>query len=199
MPHDTADPVPVAAEIIMALQNMVTRRFNIADPVVLSVTQLKAGTMHNVIADCVTMQGTMRSLSAENRDKLRELTEHVAAGIAQAHGMDAATAITPGFPVTVCDARAVSLGAAEARTLFGDASYYPLPHPIMGAEDFAYMLERVPGAMFFLGVAKPDADWQNQPGLHNARMMVDESALPKGAAFLAGCAIRFLREGWNEN
>jgi metal-dependent amidase/aminoacylase/carboxypeptidase family protein len=80
--------------------------------------------------------------------------------------------------------------------LFGEAAFRRLDTPIMGAEDFSYVLEQVPGAMFFLGVAQEGADWHACPAIHSPRMTVDENALPNGAALLAGCAVRFLERGW---
>ncbi len=72
-----------------------------------------------------------------------------------------------------------------------------MAHPIMGAEDFSYVLQKVPGAMFFLGVAREGDDWSQCCGLHSSKMIVDETVLPRGAAFLAGCATRFLAQGWD--
>lgn len=197
MPHQTLDPVPVACEIVLALQAMVTRKFNAADAVVVTITRMDAGTAHNVIADRVVLQGTMRSLSPEHRAALREAVEQVAMGIAAAHGLAAAVTITEGFPVTICDGRAVDFGEAVTRQMFGESGFYRLPAPIMGAEDFAYLLERAPGAMFFLGVAHEGDDWDSCCGIHSPRMMVDESVMPRGAAFLAGLAERFLAEGFS--
>ncbi|MXP26399.1 amidohydrolase [Altererythrobacter indicus] len=195
MPHDAADPVPVAAEIITALQSLVTRHFNAADAVVITITQMEAGTAHNVIADSVKLKGTMRSLSPANRASLHQSVARLAEHIAAAHGISAEVTITPGFPVTINDPRAIALGAKVVQGQPG-GEFVELPAPIMGAEDFAYVLEQVPGAMFFLGVAEEGTDWQHCCGIHSNRMMVDESALPIGTAFLAGCALRFLESGW---
>lgn len=196
MPHQTLDPVPVACEIVLALQAMVTRQFNAADAVVVTITRMEAGTAHNVIADRVGLRGTMRSLSPEHRARLREGVEQLAMGIAAAHGLGAEVTITEGFPVTICDGRAVDLGESVTRDMFGQETFQRLPAPIMGAEDFAYVLEKVPGAMFFLGVAHEGADWSACCGIHSTRMMVDETVMPRGAAFLAGLAERFLAEGF---
>jgi amidohydrolase len=196
MPHDTLDPIPVAAQIVGALQTAVTRRFNAADAVVLTITQIEAGTAHNIIPNHATMRGTMRTLSPANRAKLQALVHEVAEGIAAANGLAADVTITEGFPVTMCDARAVALGRSVVQSTLGEASWRDLPAPIMGAEDFAYVLEKVPGAMFFLGVAREGDDWRQCCGIHSSHMMVDESALPHGTATLAGCALHFLEHGF---
>jgi hippurate hydrolase len=197
MPHDCQDPVPAAASIVSALQAMVTRRFNAADAVVVTVTTIHCGTAHNVIPDRVRLAGTIRSLSPRHRDKVHALVAEVAQATAAAHGVSATAEITPGFPVTICDERAVALGHAVCGELFGEDSWTALPAPIMGAEDFSYVLEQVPGAMFFLGVAAVGADWRNCYSIHSPRMVVDETALPRGAALLAGCAVRFLERGFD--
>jgi amidohydrolase len=196
MPHDALDPVPVACEIVTALQTVVTRKFPVSDPVVATVAKIEAGTAHNVIADRVAMRGTLRTLSATNRARIHEALKLVATNIAAAHGMTAEVAITPGFPVTVCDGRAVDLGERVVRDLTGEHGFHRLDAPIMGAEDFSYVLEKVPGAMFFLGVAHEGVDWRSCCSIHSTRMMVDESVLPLGTAVLAGCAGRFLAEGF---
>jgi len=196
MPHQTLDPVPVAAEVVTAIQAMVTRRFDAHDPVVVTISQITAGTAHNVIADKAVMKGTMRSLSPGNRARLQEQLRQLVAGIAAAHGFTAELTVIEGFPVTICDGKAVDFGEAVARRLFGEAGFHRLPAPIMGAEDFAYVLEKVPGAMFFLGVAHEGADWQHCCGIHSTRMMLDESVMPRGAALLAGLAETFLTEGF---
>ncbi len=197
MPHDTLDPVPAACAIVGALQAMVTRRFNATDAVVVTVTMIEAGTANNVIPDRVTLGGTIRTLTPRNRERVRALVEETARGVAAGYGVMARVNLTAGFPVTVCDERAVELGRAVAGDLFGDRAWTPLPAPIMGAEDFSYVLEKVPGAMFFLGVAREGDDWRSACAIHSSRMMVDESVLPRGAALLAGCALRFLERGFD--
>jgi len=196
MPHHTRDPVPVACEIVTAIQAMITRRYEATEAAVVTVTQLQAGSAHNIIPDRALLRGTIRTLSPERRQAVRDDLRRLAEGIAAAHECRAEVTVTDGFPPTINDARAVDLFAAVAGGL-PDGRFEALPNPIMGAEDFSYVLEKVPGAMAFLGVAAEGSDWASCCGIHSSRMVVDETALPRGAAILAGCALRFLERGWD--
>ncbi|QUL37180.1 M20 family metallopeptidase [Erythrobacter sp. JK5] len=198
MPHDCADPIPAAAAIVGAIQAMVTRRFRATNAVVVTVTQIHAGTAHNVIPDEVMLAGTIRTLSADHRDKVHALIAETAQQTAAAYGVEADCKLELGFPVTVCDARAVALGAKVARKLGGAQGWRDMADPIMGAEDFSYVLEQVPGAMFFLGVAPDGEDWTQCCAIHSPRMTVDETALPTGTAMLAGCALEFIANGFED-
>jgi amidohydrolase len=195
MPHDTRDPVPVACEIVMALQAMVTRRFDAAEAVVVTITQLDAGSAHNIVPDRALLKGTMRTLTPDKRGAVQADIRRLATNIAAAHDCQAEVTITEGFPPTICDPRAVDLSEQVATGLGGP--FLRLESPIMGAEDFSYVLAKVPGAMCFLGVAEEGADWKSCCSIHSSRMMVDESVLPRGTAFLAGCASSFLAQGWS--
>jgi hippurate hydrolase len=195
MPHQTRDPVPVACEIVTAIQALITRRYEAAEATVVTVTQLDAGSAHNIIPDRAVLKGTIRTLSPERRRIVRQDLRRLAEGIAAAHECRAEVTVIDGFPPTINDPRAVALFERVAGDLAGGA-FDTLPHPIMGAEDFSYVLEKVPGAMAFLGVAAEGSDWAGCCGIHSSRMVVDETALPRGAAILAGCALRFLEQGW---
>ena len=196
MPYDAVDPVPVGAEIVLALQSMMTRRFNAAEASVLTIGKIAAGTTNNVIPESCYLLGTIRTLSPERREAVRQAVRQVAEHVALAHDCTAQVSITPGFPPTINDARAIALGERVAHSLGGDEPWATRPAPTMGAEDFSYVLEKVPGAMFFLGVAAEGIDWKGCCGLHSSHMVLDEGVMPKGAAFLAGCAIDFLENGW---
>jgi hippurate hydrolase len=191
MPHDALDPVPVAAEIILALQAHVARRTPVTDPIVLSITKVSAGTTHNVLPDRVELLGTLRTLSAEARERGRAAFARVCTHISAAHDCTANVAIDPGYPPTVNDERAVAI----VRSLAGAAFVEPASAN-MGGEDFSYVLEKVPGAMAFIGVAAPGSDPATRAPLHNPRMMIDESALTAGVALHCGFATRFLGQGW---
>jgi metal-dependent amidase/aminoacylase/carboxypeptidase family protein len=151
---------------------------------------------HNVIPDRAVLKGTIRTLSPGRRQVIRDDLRRLAEGIAAAHECSAEVTVIDGFPPTINDPRAAALFAAVAGELPGGA-FETLQAPIMGAEDFSYVLEKVPGAMAFLGVAAADGDWASCCGIHSTRMVVDERALPRGAAILAGCALRFLERGWD--
>ena len=191
MPHDAIDPVPVAAEVVLALQSEVARRTPVTDPIVLSITSIHAGTTHNVLPDAVELLGTLRTLSPEARNRGRSAFERICSHVAAAHGCTAEVEIEPGYPPTINDPRAVEL----VRDLAGD-EYRELPASNMGGEDFSYVLQKVPGAMAFLGVAPAGEDAAIRAPLHNPGMMIDESVLPKGVALHCAFATRFLERGW---
>ncbi|MFL6724377.1 MAG: M20 family metallopeptidase [Sphingomicrobium sp.] len=191
MPHDAIDPVPVAAEVVLALQSEVARRTPVTDPIVLSITSIHAGTTHNVLPDAVDLLGTLRTLSPEARDRGRGAFERICAHVAAAHGCTAEVEIEPGYPPTINEPRAVDL----VREIAGD-EYRELPASNMGGEDFSYVLQKVPGAMAFLGVAPAGEDAAIRAPLHNPGMMIDESVLPKGVALHCAFATRFLERGW---
>ena len=196
MPHDCIDPIPVACEIVLALQTQVARRVPVSDPAVLSITRIDAGTAHNIVPDTVQLLGTMRTLSAATRDGLRAAFVRIVEGIAAAHGATAMVEIEPGYPVTVNDERAVALVRGCATALGGPDGWRVMP-PMMGAEDFSYVLERVPGAMHFIGVAPPGSDPATNPPLHNTRMTIDETVMARGIALHCATAVRFLERGFD--
>jgi amidohydrolase len=193
MPHDCLDPLPVACEIVQALQSFVTRRIPAFDPVVLTVTRISAGTTNNVIPETVHLEGTLRSVSETSRRRAQEGLRKVAEGVAAAHGIEASVAVVPGYPVTVNDAAATHFAVGVATRLLGEGRAVELPSPVMGAEDFSYVLERVPGAMLFLGVRPPGVD--HPAPCHSNRMLLDEEGMVHGTALLAALALARLGAG----
>jgi hippurate hydrolase len=191
MPHDCIDPVPIACEIVQAMQSFVTRRIPATDPGIVTFAQIHGGTTRNVIADSVQLSGTMRALSDGTRARLLEALPRIAEGIARTHEADAQVDILPGYPVVQNDPGFEAFGRSVAGELLGDRAIIALPQPVMGAEDFAYVLQRAPGAMMLLGVRPPG---ENDPApCHSSRMMLDEEAMPLGAALHATVAMRFLQ------
>ncbi|HEY8122596.1 MAG TPA: M20 family metallopeptidase [Myxococcota bacterium] len=190
MPHDCRDPIPAAGEITTALQTFVTREIPVSDPVVITVTRIAGGTTGNVIPESVEMQGTIRALSERSRAKAHEGLERVAKGIAQAHGVEARVVLQRGYPVTVNDAKFEQFSQRVARDLLGARGVIEFEAPVMGAEDFSYVLQRTPGAMVFLGLRPPDA--KDPAPCHSNRMLIDEDGMAFGVALHAAVALRFL-------
>ena len=190
MPHLVVDPIPIACEIVQAIQSMVTRRIDAFDPAVVTVAKIDAGTTNNVIPERATMVGTVRTTSEGTRTRVLELLRQVATGVAAAHGADATVEIRPGYPVTVNDDDFATFAASVATDLVGADRTLTMEHPIMGAEDFSYVLQRVPGAMVFLG-ARPDGEGPVAPN-HSNRMVLDEDAMATGMAMYAGVALAWL-------
>ena len=197
MPHDSIDPIPVACSIVTAIQTMVTRRISVFDPAVVTIAKIAAGTTNNIIPETAEMLGTIRTLSPERRAMIARELKRLAPAIAEAHGCTAEVTIEEGFPVTICDSRAVSFGQSVVEEIFGEEAWLTMDNPVMGAEDFSYVLEKVPGAMFWLGASEAGSDWRQCCGLHSNHMVLDESVMARGAALHAALAERFLNEGFN--
>ena len=196
MPQDAVDPIPVACEIVTALQSMITRRVPAFDPVVLTVARITSGTTNNIIPEVTDLEGTIRSFSEGSRAIVHEGLERVVHNIAAAHKCDATVDIEQGFPVTVCDADAVNLARITAQKLFGEDGWLSLPTPIMGAEDFSYVLQKVPGAMMFLGATPEGGDFRSCCALHSNRMVIDERVMARGIAMHCAIAEAYLSDGF---
>jgi hippurate hydrolase len=196
MPHNAIDPIPIACEIVMAIQSLVTRRAPIFDPVVVTIGKISAGTTDNVIPEEARLLGTIRCLSAERRTDVQRKLVELAQGIATAHGASATIKFETGFPVTINDAGAVEFGEMVVKEVLGNDGWLSMQAPIMGAEDFSYVLEKVPGAFFFLGASRQGEDWENCCPLHSPQMTIDESVMARGVAVHVALAERFLKEGF---
>jgi hippurate hydrolase len=191
-PFRTFDPVPVTCEIVQAIQAMVTRRFDIFDPTVVTVTRLVAGTAYNVIPESARIQGTIRAISAKTRSSVHELIQRVADGVATAHGCNAETTVNLGYPVTVNDVPSADFGLDIAEALVGEKQVVRMPNPVMGAEDFSYVLEKLPGAMLFLGGTPHNKDPRTAAPNHSNRVMFEEDAMTTGMALYSSLALRTL-------
>lgn len=189
-PHAALDPIPPAAEIVLALQTMVARRFNVFDPVVLTVTRLEAGSADNVIPERAHLLGTVRALSNESRARVLELAGEVVEAVGRAHGVDARLTVIPSYPPTVNDPAMAAVALEAAGHALGPENSTTMDAPLMTAEDFSLFLQRVPGCLVLLGASPPDVGEPH--GLHSNRMVLDESAMANGIAFLAAAALRQL-------
>jgi hippurate hydrolase len=193
MPHEAVDPIPVACEIVQALQTLVTRRVDVFDPVVLTVSQINAGTVNNVIPESARLVGTLRSTSEESRALAQQGIRRLATQIAAAHEVEAKVVVVNGYPVTINDADFSGFARRVAVDLLGEDGYIDLPTPIMGAEDFSVVLQRLPGAMVLLG-ARPTGEERPAP-VHSNRMLLNEESMQVGIALNAAIALRYLEQG----
>ncbi|HEY7720902.1 MAG TPA: M20 family metallopeptidase [Pedococcus sp.] len=191
-PFRTRDPIPAACEMVLALQSLVTRTFDVFDPVVVTVGRIAGGTKENIIPDDAVFEATLRTLSEENRAALRERFERLVAGIAAAHGLTVEVDFTAGYPVTANDEGEYSFAVDTIVDLFGAERYTAMPEPEMGSEDFSFVAQQVPSAYVNLGVC-PDDNWEQAPDNHSPRAAFDDSLLPDAAALLAELALRRVR------
>ena len=191
-PHSSVDPIPAACEMVTALQALVTRRFDVFDPVVVTVGSIHAGTARNVIPDEATFSATARSYSRESRTRLREETLRLIQNIAKGHGLTVEAEYTEGYPVTVNDAKEAAFATATAADIFGADRATTPAYPLTGSEDFSFVLDQVPGAFISLGACPPGTDPSTAPTNHSPLARFDDSVLADGAALYAELALRRL-------
>jgi hippurate hydrolase len=191
-PFAALDPITVAAEIVLALQSMVTRRVNVFDPAVVTIAHIRGGTTNNIIPETVFLEGTIRTVSETTRTAVQAEIRRVVDGICAAHGAVGELEIEAGYPVTVNDPAFTAFVASVGDELVGAEAVIPMPAPIMGAEDFSYVLQRVPGTMVFLGARPPEEDPDTAPGNHSNKVVFHEPAMAVGAAMYAAVALRHL-------
>jgi hippurate hydrolase len=189
-PHLALDPVTVAFEIGLALQTMVTRRVSVFDPAVVTIAHVEAGTTNNVIPERAFMEGTVRALTDSTRSEVLANVRRVVENVAGAHGLEGVLEVDEGYPPTVNDAEMAAFALIVASDVVGEVRVPQMRDPVMGAEDFSYVLQRVPGAMLRLGTAPPDVD--HPAPNHSNRMMLHEPAMAEGIAVYAGLALRYL-------
>jgi hippurate hydrolase len=188
-PYRANDPIPAACEMVTAIQTAVTRKFDIFDPIVVTVGSFHGGTKENIIPETVHFDATVRTFSQATQEKVRPVLLELIHGIARAHGLQVDASFEGLYPVTVNNATAVDTVQRTVGELFGEERFERLPNPIAGAEDFSRVLERVPGAMVFLGAAIEGRDLETAPSNHSPEAAFDDSVLPDGAALLAQLAL----------
>ncbi|MCC8243335.1 M20 metallopeptidase family protein [Saccharothrix luteola] len=181
-PHRAQDPIPVACEIVTALQAMVTRQADVFDPVVVTVGSFHAGSRRNVIPDTARFEATVRTFSAPAKARIKDAAVTLARSIAQAHGLRAEVDYRDGYPMTVNDARETAFVADTIADVF-DGRFRPLANSMPGAEDFSRVLQEVPGAFIPFGAG-------NGTDNHSPVVRFDDALLPDGATVLAELALR---------
>jgi amidohydrolase len=194
IPYRGKDPIPVLCEIVGALQTMVTRQFDVFDPVVLTVGRIAGGTKENIIPDDAFFDATVRTFSAETRAKVQVASTQLVKSMAAAHGLTAEADYQVGYPVTVNDPAEYEFARDTIVDLFGPDRFRQRENPRCGAEDMSYVLQEVPGVYLNLSAcrtADPDAAADN----HSPLADFDDSVLPDGAALLAELAVRRIARG----
>jgi amidohydrolase len=188
-PQETVDSVVVASHLVTALQTISSRQVNPLDPVVVTIGKIEGGTARNIIAEKVTLYGTVRSLDEKLARKLPGMIKKIADGVCSTFGAKYNLDYHIGYPVLDNDSVINDILARVTRSIFGEKAVVKIGRPGMGAEDFACYLEEVPGAMFMLGVKNKklsaDKTW------HHPEFKIDEKAIPMGAAILAAAVWKY--------
>jgi hippurate hydrolase len=197
-PHLASDPIPAACEIVTALQTFVTRRFDVFDPVVVTVGSIHAGTHANVIPDCVELEATVRSFSPEASRQVQVGAIEVCRSIAAAHGLRVEVKYDAVNRVTVNDADEAELAAETIAGLHGADRFGWIDSPLTVSEDFSHVLAEVPGAFVMLGACGPGVDHATAPYNHSPAAVFDDSVLSDGAAVYAELAVRRLGQAATE-
>ncbi|MEV6265777.1 M20 family metallopeptidase [Kribbella sp. NPDC051936] len=192
MPDRTVDPVPVVAEIVLALQAYTTRRVNVFDPVVITVTQLEAGVAINVIPNTARLGATVRTLSDAMLEQLTRELPALAERIAAAHGCTVDARLDPQYPVTVNDAGRTAETTELLTDVFGADRVQRLENPLMGAEDFSMVLREVPGTFAMVGARPDDVTPEEAPSNHSSLVRFDDAVLADTSAALAHLATHHL-------
>jgi amidohydrolase len=193
MPSSAIDPIPIACEIVMAIQAMITRRIDVFDPGLVTVGKITAGTTSNVIPETAEILGTIRAVSERTRSSIHDNIRLVATKVAEAHGATADVALTLGYPVTVNHNIATDRMLGIARSTLGDSNIRVMNNPVMGSEDWSYVLQQTPGSMAFLGACPEGIDPRNAHGNHSNRVMYNEAAMIPGMALYSAVALDHLR------
>jgi amidohydrolase len=194
MPHTTIDPIVVGAQIVSSLQTIASRSTDPVEAVVVSVTKFHAGQAYNVIPEQAEIAGTVRSLRNEVAQAARSRMEAICTGIASAAGAEARLTFRPNYPVTVNDAKQAGFAADAAASVAGERQVVRDVAPMMGGEDFSYMLEQRPGAFIFMGNG-------DSAGLHHPGYDFNDEAIPHGISYwvaIAEAALSPAPDGWRE-
>ncbi len=188
-PHLTIDPIVIAAEVILGLQTIASRRVDPQEPVVITVAAIHGGEVNNIIPQEVYLKGTVRTLSPELRAQAPSLLEQKISGIVQSAGGDFSLDYRLGYPALVNDQQAVQLVTASALKVLGPDGVSNLEKASMSGEDFAYYAQQVPACFAFLGTG---ITGQEPVHWHSPHFIVDEETLPIGTAILVQTAVDFI-------
>ncbi|MDY7107225.1 MAG: amidohydrolase [Planctomycetota bacterium] len=187
-PHQGRDPILAAAAFIQAAQQVASRNVDPLDAIVVSITQVHAGTTHNIIPDRVEMHGTVRILSEETQGFAIRRLKEIGEGIGRAHDCKIEVEYSKGYPPTVNDPEAVAVFNATARAVLGEDRVVEVPDPFMGGEDFAFYCREVPSCFFLLGLRPAGAE--RMPDLHQPTFNFNDEAIATGVELFCRLALR---------
>ncbi|WP_328592909.1 M20 metallopeptidase family protein [Tomitella fengzijianii] len=187
-PHQGRDPVPALAETVLALQAMVTRRIDVLDPAVVSVTRVEASDAVNVLPERARLSATVRTFSTETLEVVEAESRRIAAGIAHAHGLDVEVDFERSYPVTVTDPAETQRALATITTMFGHGRVESTMTPRFGSEDFSFVLEQIPGSYILLGASPLHIDPATAAYSHSPDVLFDDALLADQSALLAKLA-----------
>ena len=188
-PHSCLDPVTTAAQMISGLQTIVSRRIDPAQPAVITVGKVEAGTKHNIIPKKAVLIGTARTIDRHSTKMMPAWIKQMVSGIARANGLKAEVKYDKGYPVLFNDPAMVDFCEKAINETFGQSAVVRLEEPMMGGEDMAYFLQKVPGAFLRLGSRK---DRTTSYPWHHPRFEIDETVLPMGSGLLSEIATKYL-------
>jgi hippurate hydrolase len=187
LPHQGVDPVATAAQVISALQSIVSRNVNPLDAAVVSVTKIHGGDAYNIIPDTVELAGAIRCFDSAQRTMLKRRVVEVVQGVCSAMGATASVEYVSGYPAVMNWDEPTALAAKVAASVAGDDQVDAAAAPVMGSEDFAYMLERIPGCYVFIGNGAGDGACM----IHNPGYDFNDAILPLGASYWVRLAEAF--------
>jgi amidohydrolase len=185
-PHTTIDPIVTASQFILALQTIVSRITNPYEPIVITIGKIEGGSATNIIPGEVKLSGTIRTLNEKLRKKSLALIDRTLKGITSSAGAKYKFEISPGYPELINNDKLTAFAENAAKEFCGKKNVFKAER-FMGAEDFAFYLKKVPGTFYRIGIG-------STTDIHTPTMNLDESALPKGAGFMAYLAWSYLKD-----
>lgn len=192
-PEDGVDAVVIAANVVSAMQTIVSRNVGPLDSTVISIGKINGGSRYNVIADKISMEGTVRNLNPDIRNTIPGKIENLIKGVTSAMGGDYEFEYVKGYPPTVNEANITDLVFNTMKNALGNGAIIP-DKPALGGEDFAFFSEKLPTAYFWLGCRKSNIHFEDFAPIHNPKFNPDEDALPIGIELMVKSALNFLEE-----
>ncbi len=191
-PHQGIDAIAVSGHLLQAISLLVTKANNPVDPVVVHVGKIQGGTASNVIADRVVMEGTVRALTQETRERVKQQLQSLAENVAKTYGAKASIRYSDGYCPVVNDERVTGMLEQSAKVLLGAGHVHVLPVPSMGADDFGAFAEQVPSSYFRLGIRQAD-----QPcfDLHHPEFQFADEIIPVGVRVFTWTVLNGLQKG----